>query len=75
MFPIFIGHGPGFKQNFTIKSFRNVDIYPLMCLLLGINPASNNGSIENVIDMIVYNKIDTSKYGLCEKILLVLKFS
>jgi len=59
MFPIFISHGPGFKKNFTIDSFRNVDIYPLMCFLLGIEPAANNGTLDNVMDMVIYNKIET----------------
>jgi len=49
MYPIFIGHGPSFKKNFTIKSFNNVDIYPLMCYLLGIEPSANNGSLDNVL--------------------------
>ncbi len=56
MFPIFIAHGPGFRQNYTIQPFNNVDIYPLMCLLLGIEPGSgHNGTLANVIDMVVYN--------------------
>ena len=60
MHPIFISHGPAFKKNFTIPTFKNVDIYPLMCLLLGVQPAANNGSIQNVLDMVVYNGIDMS---------------
>lgn len=63
MFPIFISHGPAFKKNFTIPSFRNVDIYPLMCFILGIQPATNNGTLENVLDMVVYNTIDAN-FGL-----------
>jgi len=58
MYPIFIAHGPSFKENFTIKSFNNVDIYPLMCFILGIQPAVNNGSLQNVLDMIVLNDED-----------------
>jgi hypothetical protein len=54
MYPIFIAHGPAFKQNYTIPSFNNVDIYPLMCFILGIQPAANNGSLENVLDMLVF---------------------
>ena len=52
MHPIFLAHGPAFKKNYTIKSFNNVDIYPLMCLILGIQPGVNNGSLEIVTDMI-----------------------
>ena len=60
MFPIFIAHGPGFKQNYTIKSFFNVDIYPLMCFLLGIDPGVNNGTLDRVLDMVIYNTIETN---------------
>ena len=35
MHPFFISHGPAFKENYKIKSFVNVDIYPLMCYILG----------------------------------------
>jgi predicted AlkP superfamily pyrophosphatase or phosphodiesterase len=53
MFPIFMAHGPAFKKGFKIKSFKNVDIYPLMCYVLGIEPATHNGSLSRVLDMIV----------------------
>jgi len=60
MLPIFIAHGPAFKANYQIKPFNNVDIYPLMCLLLGVPPAVNNGSLMNVLDMVNYNEIEQS---------------
>jgi ectonucleotide pyrophosphatase/phosphodiesterase family member 5 len=58
MYPLFIAQGPAFNQNYKIESFNNVDIYPLMCLLLDVKPAVNNGSIENVLRMLTlrYNK-------------------
>ena len=31
-----------------MKPFRNVDIYPLLCHLLDIEPSPNNGSLEDV---------------------------
>jgi hypothetical protein len=40
MWPIFIAHGPAFKKNFKIDSFKNVDIYPLMCHILGVQPGT-----------------------------------
>ena len=36
-----------------------------MCFILGIQPATNNGTLENVLDMVVYNTIDAN-FGLCE---------
>ena len=53
MHPLFIAHGPAFKKNYKTKVFNNVDIYPLMCSVLGIEPALNNGSIYNVEQMLV----------------------
>ena len=53
MHPIFIAQGPAFKKNYKTNSFYNVDIYPLMCSILEVKPAPNNGSITNVESMLV----------------------
>ncbi|XP_069582112.1 ectonucleotide pyrophosphatase/phosphodiesterase family member 3 isoform X1 [Ranitomeya imitator] len=41
---IFIGHGPGFKEQEEVDSFDNIELYNLMCDLLKIHPAPNNGT-------------------------------
>lgn len=41
---IFIGFGPGFKENTVVPPFENIEVYNLMCDLLGIRPAPNNGT-------------------------------
>uniref|UniRef100_A0A3Q3VIA8 Uncharacterized protein n=1 Tax=Mola mola TaxID=94237 RepID=A0A3Q3VIA8_MOLML len=41
---IFIGYGPGFKNNTVVPPFENIELYNLMCDLLGIRPAPNNGT-------------------------------
>jgi ectonucleotide pyrophosphatase/phosphodiesterase family protein 5 len=56
MHPIFIAHGPAFKQSFKIEPFKNVDIYPLMCSVLGVEPAVHNGTLDNVKAMLVNPK-------------------
>ena len=48
MHPFFIAQGPVFKKNFIAKPFESVNLYPLMCHVLGITPAPNNGSLEMV---------------------------
>jgi len=48
MQPIFRAEGPDFKKGFHAASFRNVSVYPLICYLLGITPAANDGSLEEV---------------------------
>jgi len=75
MHPIFISHGPAFKKNFTIKPFNNVDIYPLMCLVLGITPGVNNGTLSNVIDMVNESFIPSRPLGFYFIILVVLPLS
>ncbi|XP_045599499.2 venom phosphodiesterase 2 [Procambarus clarkii] len=40
----FIGFGPSLKVNYTSQSFRNVELYNLMCELMNITPAKNNGT-------------------------------
>ncbi|MBN3309096.1 ENPP5 phosphodiesterase, partial [Amia calva] len=52
MQPIFIAHGPAFRKNFTQKSMQSVDLYPLMCHILGVTPAPNNGSLNHVEDLL-----------------------
>ncbi|KAG7508531.1 ectonucleotide pyrophosphatase/phosphodiesterase family member 1-like [Solea senegalensis] len=41
---IFIGYGPGFKSNLVVPPFENIELYNLMCDLLSIRPAPNNGT-------------------------------
>lgn len=48
MRPIFFAKGPDFKVNFTTDIFESVNVYPLLCHLLRINPSPNNGSIDNL---------------------------
>ncbi|XP_044145402.1 ectonucleotide pyrophosphatase/phosphodiesterase family member 3 isoform X2 [Bufo gargarizans] len=41
---IFIGHGPGFQKEVEVEAFENIELYNLMCDLLKIHPAPNNGT-------------------------------
>uniref|UniRef100_A0A8C5H5M5 Ectonucleotide pyrophosphatase/phosphodiesterase family member 1-like n=1 Tax=Gouania willdenowi TaxID=441366 RepID=A0A8C5H5M5_GOUWI len=41
---IFIGYGPGLKENTVVEPFENIELYNLMCDLLGIRPVPNNGT-------------------------------
>ncbi|XP_036417006.1 ectonucleotide pyrophosphatase/phosphodiesterase family member 1 [Colossoma macropomum] len=41
---IFIGYGPGMKYNTTVAPFENIEVYNLLCDLLGVPPAPNNGT-------------------------------
>lgn len=55
MRPLFMAFGPSFKRDYNhIEPFPNIDLFPLMVLLLGLPSASlpNNGSLARIIDVI-----------------------
>ncbi|XP_051577340.1 ectonucleotide pyrophosphatase/phosphodiesterase family member 2 isoform X1 [Myxocyprinus asiaticus] len=41
---IFLGYGPAFKFKTKIPPFENIELYNVMCDLLGLKPAPNNGT-------------------------------
>lgn len=48
----FIAHGPAFKRGYVAEPFANVNVYELMCKVLNLKPAKNDGSLENVRGML-----------------------
>lgn len=52
MEPIFVAVGPSFRQKFTAGEFSNVDVYPLVCTILGLPPGPNNGSLDNIYSIL-----------------------
>uniref|UniRef100_UPI00358E329C bis(5'-adenosyl)-triphosphatase enpp4-like n=1 Tax=Myxine glutinosa TaxID=7769 RepID=UPI00358E329C len=42
---ILFASGPDLQTGIKIPTMRNIDIYPLLCHLLGIHPQPNNGSL------------------------------
>lgn len=48
MQPFLAAQGPAFRKGYSMNSINNVDLYPLMCHLLGIPEMPNNGSFSNV---------------------------
>lgn len=47
----FIAHGPAFKNGLYVMGrddIENVDLYPLMCKILGVTPLPNNGSLDRI---------------------------
>lgn len=49
---IFYGSGPDFKRGFVHRPFKNIELYNLICKLLNIEPAPNDGKLLNVIDLL-----------------------
>ena len=52
MQPFFIARGPAFKQGFKSGPIDMVDIYPLICHLLNIEPLPNNGSLDRIAHLL-----------------------
>ena len=61
MHPFFIAHGPAFKEGYQSNPFSIVNIYSLMCHLLEITPAPNDGDLTAVSQML---KNDSSNIAL-----------
>lgn len=49
---IFYAYGPALKENYQQAMFKNVSVYPLMCEILKLNPAPNDGDLEEVKGML-----------------------
>ncbi|MGH7523134.1 MAG: ectonucleotide pyrophosphatase/phosphodiesterase [Gemmatimonadales bacterium] len=48
----FIAAGPAFRQGVTVPPFQNIHVYDLLCRLLGIRPAANDGSLDSTAAML-----------------------
>uniref|UniRef100_A0A8C7CN35 Ectonucleotide pyrophosphatase/phosphodiesterase 7 n=1 Tax=Oncorhynchus kisutch TaxID=8019 RepID=A0A8C7CN35_ONCKI len=53
MNPIFRAVGPAFQKNLEVGPFETVNIYPLMCHILGIKPDPNDGHLDATKHMLV----------------------
>ncbi|XP_071597009.1 ectonucleotide pyrophosphatase/phosphodiesterase family member 3 [Heliangelus exortis] len=55
---IFLAHGPSFKDKTEVDAFENIEVYNLLCDLLHIIPAPNNGthgSLNHLLKKPFYN--------------------
>ena len=52
MMATFIAHGAAFKKGYVAEPFENVEVYNLMCKILGLKPAKNDGDLERVKGML-----------------------
>ncbi|XP_072266795.1 autotaxin isoform X3 [Pyxicephalus adspersus] len=41
---VFVAHGPNFKYKSKVPPFENIELYNVMCDLLGLKPSPNNGT-------------------------------
>ncbi|XP_027694133.1 bis(5'-adenosyl)-triphosphatase ENPP4 isoform X2 [Vombatus ursinus] len=47
MHPFLAAHGPAFHKGYKHSTINIVDIYPMMCHILGLKPHPNNGTFSN----------------------------
>jgi len=45
---IFIAHGPAFKSGLVVEPFQNIHLYNLICEILKLQPARNDGDLDSV---------------------------
>lgn len=56
MKPFFRAVGPDFQKNLVVGPFETVNVYPLMCHLLGLTPEVNDGSLDATKQMLISKK-------------------
>ena len=48
----FIANGPAFKRGYVAEPFANVEVYNVMCKILALKPAANDGDLKHVRGML-----------------------
>ncbi|XP_015929500.1 glycerophosphocholine cholinephosphodiesterase ENPP6 [Parasteatoda tepidariorum] len=66
---IFFARGPGLKRNYISQPLQMVDIYNILCELLGIEPLPNNGTktVANGITALRYSSANP-RISFCAKL-------
>ncbi len=49
MHTVFIAHGPQFKQGLQSDGFSLIHVYELLCAVLDVEPAENDGNLDEVV--------------------------
>ncbi|KAM9780015.1 ectonucleotide pyrophosphatase/phosphodiesterase family member 7-like [Neosynchiropus ocellatus] len=63
MKPFFRAVGPAFRRDLVVGPFETVNIYPLMCHILGIQPEVNDGHINATQHMLVGSTAPGKKHN------------
>jgi predicted AlkP superfamily pyrophosphatase or phosphodiesterase len=45
---LFVAHGPAFRKGAVLPAFDNVDVYPLLAALVGVDPLPNEGNLSDL---------------------------
>lgn len=57
MNPGFFAFGPCFKSGLSVEKIRILDLYPIMCQIIGLNPLKSDGLLDNVKGLLNNNCI------------------
>lgn len=68
MKPFFVAKGPSFKEGYISSPFSTIDIYPLLCHVLNITPAPNNGSFDRVKELLKETKSSCHRKSFSDKL-------
>ena len=49
---LFVAAGPAFRQGYVAPTFQNIHVYNLICAILGLAPAPNDGSLDSTRAML-----------------------
>jgi hypothetical protein len=49
---LFVAAGPAFRSGLVVEPLQNIHIYELICRILGLRPAANDGSVDSVKQML-----------------------
>jgi predicted AlkP superfamily pyrophosphatase or phosphodiesterase len=49
---LFVAAGPAFRRGVTAAPFQNIHVYDLICHILGLKPAPNDGSLDSTRAML-----------------------
>ncbi len=49
---LFLAHGPAFRQGVRVAPFQNIHLYNLVCDILHLTPAPNDGSVDSLRAML-----------------------
>lgn len=49
---LFVAAGPAFRRGVVVPAFQNIHVYDLMCAILGLKPAPNDGSPDSTRAML-----------------------
>ncbi|XP_039267708.2 ectonucleotide pyrophosphatase/phosphodiesterase family member 7-like [Styela clava] len=58
----FFAIGPSFKKNYIVPGFQSIHVYELMCHLLGLTPAPNNGSLDVLYPILRDELLETTSF-------------